>query len=49
MHLKVNKEAVYVGTGGREHPEQAAATVVLLHGSGMDHRAWTLQSRWYAR
>ncbi|MGB0907710.1 MAG: alpha/beta fold hydrolase, partial [Maricaulaceae bacterium] len=47
MELTVNTAPVYASTGGKDfNPE--LPTVLFLHGSGMDHRAWALQTRWFA-
>ena len=47
MELTVNGSAVFAHTGGRPFdPEQPA--VVLIHGAGMDHTVWSLQSRYLA-
>lgn len=47
MKLTINNAPVYVATGGKDfNPE--LPTVVFLHGSGGDHRTWTLQTRWFA-
>ena len=47
MEFKVNNRRVYAYTGGRglvtEQP-----TVVFVHGSGLDHTVWILQSRYFA-
>ena len=39
--------SVFVATGGRA-PDAGAPLVVFLHGAGMDHSVWALQSRWFA-
>ena len=46
MQLCVDGQCVYAATGGRAHA--AGPLAVLLHGAGMDHCAWALQSRWLA-
>ncbi len=47
MELRVDARPVFVATGGQTpRPEQP--TVVFIHGSGMDHTVWTLQSRYFA-
>ena len=44
MWLKVHSRSVFAATGGRDHlPGQAL--VLFLHGAGMDHSIWALQSR----
>lgn len=47
MPLSVDGHAVYAATGGRAHAA-GRPLAVLLHGAGMDHCAWALQSRWLA-
>jgi len=47
MDLNVNGKHVFVATGGKEF-DASLPTVVFMHGSGMDHRAWALQTRWFA-
>ncbi len=47
MLLKVDGREVYAGTGGRPFsPERPA--LVFIHGAGLDHTCWQLQSRWFA-
>ncbi len=47
MQFIVNGHAVAVATGGRAH-SSGQPWVALLHGAGMNHAAWALQSRWLA-
>lgn len=47
MKLTVNGAITHVATGGKEF-DPSLATVVFLHGSGLDHRSWALQTRWFA-
>ena len=47
MYIEVNKQKTFVATGGRLW-DLGLPTVVLIHGSGLDHRCWVLQSRWFA-
>jgi pimeloyl-ACP methyl ester carboxylesterase len=47
MEFKVNSKIVYAATGGRVH-EPNRPLVVLVHGAGLDHTVWALQSRWLA-
>lgn len=47
MRLQVNGASVYLGSGGKEF-DASLPCVVFLHGSGLDHRSWALQTRWFA-
>ena len=47
MELQVNGIRTYASTGGKEF-DSSLPTVLFIHGSGMDHRAWALQTRWFA-
>ena len=47
MDLQVNGVQTYAATGGKPF-DNTLPTVLFLHGSGMDHRAWALQTRWFA-
>ncbi len=47
MYIEVNGERVYAATGGKEF-DPALPTVMFVHGSGLDHRSWALQTRWFA-
>ncbi|WP_022954016.1 alpha/beta fold hydrolase [Leucothrix mucor] len=47
MDLQVNGIQTYAATGGKPF-DNTLPTVLFLHGSGMDHRAWALQTRWFA-
>jgi pimeloyl-ACP methyl ester carboxylesterase len=47
MKLLVNGEQTHVATGGKDF-DTNLPTVVFLHGSGLDHRSWALQTRWFA-
>ena len=47
MILMVNNEKAFVATGGQVF-DNSKPTVVFVHGSGLDHRFWTLQTRWFA-
>ena len=47
MELQVDARSVYAYTGTRKlNPE--LPTVVFVHGSGLDHSVWLLQSRYFA-
>lgn len=47
MKLMVNGFETHVATGGKEF-DASLPTVLFLHGSGLDHRSWALQTRWFA-
>lgn len=47
MYIEVNGQQTFVATGGKPFDKNLPC-VVLLHGSGLDHRCWALQSRWFA-
>lgn len=47
MRLTVDGTSVFAATGGVEF-DPARPAVVLVHGAGMDHSAWALQSRYLA-
>ena len=47
MQLTVNGLDVFVATGGKAFDAQLA-TVLFLHGAGMDHTAWGQHDRWFA-
>jgi pimeloyl-ACP methyl ester carboxylesterase len=47
MDLVVDGLRIFAATGGRPF-DAALPAVVFVHGAGMDHTVWTLQSRWFA-
>jgi len=47
MFLTVAGHRVFAATGGQTF-DPARPVVVFLHGAGMDHTVWSLQSRWFA-
>jgi pimeloyl-ACP methyl ester carboxylesterase len=47
MKLNVNGHETHVATGGKAF-DASLPTVLFLHGSGLDHRSWALQTRWFA-
>lgn len=47
MNIVVNGYKTFVATGGQVF-DNTKPTVVLVHGSSLDHRCWALQSRWFA-
>lgn len=47
MEISVNGRAAYAATGGKPF-DPARPTIVFIHGAGLDHTCWQLQSRWFA-
>src|SRR3954454_24961372 len=47
MELQVAGRAVYASTGGQAFAADRPS-VVFIHGAGMDHTVWALQTRWFA-
>ncbi len=47
MQLTVNGHAAHVATGGRPHVD-GQPWAAFVHGAGLDHTVWALQSRWLA-
>ncbi len=47
MQLDVDDHGVFAATGGRTFDARKPA-VVFVHGAGLDHVCWQLQSRWFA-
>jgi pimeloyl-ACP methyl ester carboxylesterase len=47
MYLEVRGNRTYAATGGKEF-DSKLPTVMFVHGSGLDHRSWALQTRWFA-
>lgn len=47
MELRLRGKRVFAGTGGRAF-DPALPTAVFLHGAGMDHTVWALQTRSFA-
>ena len=47
MYLEVRGNKTYAATGGKEF-DNSLPTVMFVHGSGLDHRSWALQTRWFA-
>ena len=47
MPFEVDGKPVFATTGGRPH-NPGEPLVVFLHGAGMDHSVFALQSRWFA-
>ena len=47
MNIVVDGDNIFVATGGCAF-DPKKPTVVFIHGSGLDHRSWALQARWFA-
>ena len=47
MNIVVDGVNIFVATGGCGF-DPKKPTVVFVHGSGLDHRTWALQARWFA-
>jgi pimeloyl-ACP methyl ester carboxylesterase len=47
MNLTVDGRTVFAATGGRPF-DAARPAVIFIHGAGLDHSCWQLQSRWFA-
>lgn len=47
MEIQVRGSKTYASTGGKEF-DSSLETVLFVHGSGLDHRSWALQTRWFA-
>ena len=47
MNIVVEGVNIFAATGGCAF-DPKKPTVVFVHGSGLDHRSWALQSRWFA-
>lgn len=47
MELIVDGLKIFAATGGKDF-DPAKPSIVLIHGAGMDHTVWVLQTRWLA-
>jgi pimeloyl-ACP methyl ester carboxylesterase len=47
MYTDVRGQKTYAATGGKAF-DSSLPTVMFVHGSGLDHRSWALQTRWFA-
>ena len=47
MYFDVRAQRTYAATGGKEF-DPGLPVVMFVHGSGLDHRSWALQTRWFA-
>ncbi|MFT5482979.1 MAG: pimeloyl-ACP methyl ester carboxylesterase [Halieaceae bacterium] len=48
MYIEVNGDKTFYATGSGDHKKEAAS-VVFIHGAGMDHTIWVMPSRHFAR
>jgi pimeloyl-ACP methyl ester carboxylesterase len=47
VELTVRGTETYASTGGKPF-DPGLPTILFIHGSGLDHRSWALQTRWFA-
>jgi pimeloyl-ACP methyl ester carboxylesterase len=47
MEIVVDGQKIFAATGGKTF-DPAKPAIVLIHGAGMDHTVWVLQTRWLA-
>jgi len=47
MEIRTPTHALYASTGGKSF-DPALPTIAFIHGAGMDHTVWALQTRWFA-
>lgn len=47
MELTVDGKRIFAATGGKPY-DPSLPTVVFIHGTGMDHTIWNLQTRYFA-
>jgi pimeloyl-ACP methyl ester carboxylesterase len=47
MYLQVGGQNTYAATGGKDF-DAKLPTVMFVPGTGLDHRCWALQTRWFA-
>ncbi|GAB5470357.1 MAG: alpha/beta hydrolase [Rhodospirillales bacterium] len=47
MQIEIDGHAVFAATGGRPF-DADKPTLIFLHGAGMDHSVWVLQTRYFA-
>ena len=47
MKFKVNNQEVFASTGGRPF-DKNKPLIIFVHGSGLTHMTWVLQTRYFA-
>ena len=47
MKFKVNNKEVFASTGGRPF-DKSKPLIIFIHGSGLSHITWVLQTRYFA-
>ena len=47
MRFKVNNQEVFASTGGRPF-DKKKPLIIFVHGSGLTHMTWVLQTRYFA-
>ena len=47
MQIQVDGKQVFAATGGKDF-DPVLPTVIFVHGAGLDHTIWALQTRWFA-
>jgi pimeloyl-ACP methyl ester carboxylesterase len=47
MEIPTPIHPIYAATGGKSF-DPALPTIAFIHGAGMDHTVWALQTRWFA-
>ena len=47
MKLRVDGHEAFAATGGRPF-DPVKPAIIFIHGAGLDHTCWQLQSRWFA-
>src|SRR5258708_16931403 len=47
MEIPTPTHPLYAATGGKQF-DPALPTIAFIHGAGMDHTVWALQTRWFA-
>jgi pimeloyl-ACP methyl ester carboxylesterase len=49
MKVSVRGAVTHLSTGSRPLPEDRTEAVLFVHGAGMDHTVWVMQTRFFAR